>query len=154
MYRKILATLDGSELAEAVLPHVELLAKYACDQPPNLVLLMVCEPLVISADLPGVSMPLNWEEQVKQTITETREAAQRYLSTVQQKLNDAGIEVETEVLTGDPADEITKYANNNHFDLIVIGTHGRHGAKRWAFGSVANKVLHGIASPILMVRAS
>ncbi len=154
MYRKILVTLDGSQPAEAVLPHVEILANITCYQPPEVVLLMVCEPLAISADLPGASMPLNWAEQVKQTITETREAAQRYLSTVQQKLNDDGIEVATEVLTGDPADEITKYANNNQFDLTVIGTHGWSRTRRWAFGSVSNKVLHSISSPILVVRVS
>lgn len=152
MYRKILVTLDGSKLAEAALPHVEMLAKYACDPPPDVVLLMVCEPLAVSADLPGVSMPSNWAENVKHVRDEIIKAAQKYLSTVQNKLREAGIEVQTEVLTGDPASEIIKYATDKKFNLLVMATHGRSGVKRLALGSVTNKVLHSLSIPIFLAK--
>jgi nucleotide-binding universal stress UspA family protein len=152
LYRKILVTLDGSKLAEAALPHAEMLAKYACDPPPYVVLLMVCEPLAVSADLPGVSMPANWEKNVQHVKNETVKAAHRYLSTVQSKLRESGVEVRTEVLTGDPASEIIKYANDNKFNLLIMSTHGRSGVKRLALGSVTNKVLHGLSIPIFLVK--
>jgi nucleotide-binding universal stress UspA family protein len=51
------------------------------------------------------------------------------------------------------AETIVDYANKNNFDLIVMATHGRTGLGRWALGSVADKVLTGANSPILLVRS-
>jgi hypothetical protein len=58
----------------------------------------------------------------------------------------------SDVLMGKPADEIIDYAHKNPFNLIVMARHGRSGISRWEYGSVADKVLHGVSSPVFLVR--
>ena len=57
------------------------------------------------------------------------------------------------VVSGEPAEAIVDTATNEHADLIVMATHGYTGVRRWALGSVADKVLHASATPLLLVRA-
>jgi nucleotide-binding universal stress UspA family protein len=64
-----------------------------------------------------------------------------------------GVKVQTEVLLGNPAEEITLFAKHRGVDLIVMSSHGRSGPSRWAYGSVADKVSRASSVPILMVRA-
>jgi nucleotide-binding universal stress UspA family protein len=149
--RTILVPLDGSELAESVLPHVEALAKQRGVELVDVVLLRVCEPPSISSDYPA-DMPLSWDEHVKQMTDHVRQVSAQYLAGVEKRLTDAGLRVRSEVLMGKPADEIIDYADKNPFGLIVIATHGFSGISRWEYGSVANKVLHGVSSPVFLVR--
>jgi len=153
LYKKILVPLDGSKMAEEVIPHVITLATQCTVESAEVVLLMVFEVPHISAFHPGVSMPLNWEEQIKQITADAKKAARSYLTDVKKQFKNTGIKVRCEVLEGEPAEKIVEYNNNNNFDVIVMVTHGRSGAKRWAFGSVADKVLHGVTNPVLLVRA-
>ena len=53
--------------------------------------------------------------------------------------------------TGDPADEILRYAASHSIDVIVVGTHGRTGMSRLLLGSVAERVIRGAACPVLVV---
>ena len=67
--------------------------------------------------------------------------------------------VKTEVLLGNPAEQIIAFAKEKGADLIVMATHGRSGISRWAysigaFGGVADKVLRASSVPVLVVRAS
>jgi nucleotide-binding universal stress UspA family protein len=80
--------------------------------------------------------------------------AKVYLSHVADKLIDQGINARSEVILGRAADSILDYAEKNHFDLIVMSTHGRSGVSRWAFGSVAEKIAHHSVIPVLIVTAS
>jgi nucleotide-binding universal stress UspA family protein len=139
-------------LAESVLPHVEELAKRRGTDLVNIVLLRVCEKPFITADYPESSMPLSWEEHVKLILDHFKQTSTQYLFNVENRLKDAGLNVESKVLMGDPANEIIKYADGHPFNLIVIATHGRSGLSRWAYGSVADKVLHGVMRPIFLVR--
>lgn len=52
---------------------------------------------------------------------------------------------------GDPADEILKYADSHHVELVVCGTHGHRGVARLAMGSVAERVVHLASCPVLTV---
>ena len=149
--RTILVPLDGSELAESVLPHVEALAKQGGAELVDVVLLRVCEPPVISADYPP-TMPLSWEEHVGQETAKHKQTCGHYLAKVEKRLTDAGLTVRSEVLVGKPADAIADYASRNPFNLIVMSTHGRSGLSRWAYGSVAEKVLLGVCCPLFLVR--
>jgi nucleotide-binding universal stress UspA family protein len=54
---------------------------------------------------------------------------------------------------GRVAETIIDYANRHSVDLIIMATHGRSGLSRWAYGSVADKVLRGADVPVLLVRA-
>ena len=62
------------------------------------------------------------------------------------------VDVEASSLMGDAADEILRLAGSGHYDLIVMGTHGRTGIRRLMLGSVAEKVLRHAAVPVLTVR--
>ncbi len=61
-------------------------------------------------------------------------------------------EIERVVLTGIPYEEITKFAEENGIDLIVLGTHGRRGIDRVLFGSTAEQVVRNASCPVLSVR--
>jgi len=67
-------------------------------------------------------------------------------------LRDKGVKVRSQVLLGDPAEEIIDYAENEGVDLIVMCSHGASGIRRWVFGSVTEKVLRGTATPVLVIR--
>ena len=155
--RTILVPLDGSELAESVLPHVEAVAKQRGTEIVDVILLRVCEPPIISSDYPEAIMPLSWEEHVEQQMALCKRASEKYLASVEKRLKDSGLKVRSEALVGkpplgNPANEIIDYANRNPFNLIVMATHGRSGISRWAYGSVAARVLLGVSSPIFLVR--
>jgi nucleotide-binding universal stress UspA family protein len=56
------------------------------------------------------------------------------------------------VLAGDPAEEIINAVDNEKIDLVIMASHGYSGIKRWAFGSVAEKVAASSSVPVLTVR--
>jgi nucleotide-binding universal stress UspA family protein len=150
--RTMLVPLDGSKLAESVLPHVEALAKQRGAELINIVLLRVFEEPYVNADYPEASMNLTWKEHVRRIREHFKQEAERYLIGVQNRLTSASLKVRSEVLMGNPADEIISYAHKNHPNLVVLASHGYSGIGRWEYGSVADKVLHGVSSPIFMVR--
>jgi nucleotide-binding universal stress UspA family protein len=137
--RTILVPLDGSELAEAVLPHVKALAEQSGVEPVDVVLLRVAESPVMS-------------DHYFSNIPETRGEIEKYLARVEKRLQKAGLSVQSMVLTGEPAEQIVDYACASPFSLVVMSTHARSGLSRWVLGSIAMKVVSGISSPILLVR--
>jgi universal stress protein A len=81
-----------------------------------------------------------------------KQEAEQYLAKVKKRLAGAGLNVRSEVLMGKPADEIIKYAHRNHPNMIVMATHGSSGLSLWEYGNIADKILHGVSSPIFLVR--
>ena len=151
--KTILVPLDGSELAESVLPHVEALAKQRNGDTVDTILLRVCEYAVVPNDnVKGV--PSGWEKDVRREIARSKREAGKYLAEVEKRFEDADLRVQSEVLVGEPPNEIINHANGNPFSLIAMATHGRSGLKRLAYGSVADKVLRGASCPLLVVRPS
>ena len=151
--KTIVVPLDSSKLAESVLPHVEALVKEEGIEQVEIVLLRVCDAPVILADYPEAIMPLSWEEHVEHEISRHKRAGKRYLAEIEKRLNDAGFRARTEVLLGEPAEEIVKYVNENHCNLIAMATHRRSRFIRWLQGSVTDKVLRRAQSPVYLVRA-
>lgn len=146
MYKKILVPLDGSELAECVLPHVESIAK-GCGAK-SVVFMRVLDTYTPSAAYAYIS------ESLRQEIEEgNKKAAREYLDEVAGRVNLDGVEIQKQLITGRAAESIAEYATKNDVDLIAIATHGRSGVSRWAWGSVADRVLRSACVPILMVRA-
>jgi nucleotide-binding universal stress UspA family protein len=96
---------------------------------------------------------MTWEEYLNYETKRCKELCQTYLGKAEEKLKQDGFSVCSETPTGNVAETIVDYANKNNFDLIVMATHGRTGLGRWALGSVADKVLTGANSPILLVRS-
>ncbi len=144
MYRRILVPLDGSKLAEEVLPYVRLLA--AAD-PMRIVLLRVIEPA--PPDLIGLSPGVSLAEITAGIATE----AQEYLDTVATSLKEDGLDVASLVKEGDPASCIADEGNKESGTLVTMSTHGYSGITRWVMGSITDKVLHATTNPLLIVRA-
>jgi nucleotide-binding universal stress UspA family protein len=147
----MLVPLDGSKLAESVLPHVEVLAKQRGLDSVEVSLLRVAEPPAIPADYPA-DMPLSWEEHLEQETAKRKTEGEHYLAGVEKQLKDAGLNVRAEVLVGNPVEEIIGHCSKNRSSIVVMATHGRSGLSRWAYGSVAEKTLLGTSCPILIVR--
>ncbi len=144
--RSILVPLDGSALAEAAVPHAEQLARQKSAEPVDVVLISVCEPRLAPSFYP-FDAPLEGDED----LVRRRLESENYLSAIAGRLKAAGIGTRALVLEGKPADQIIDYANSNRFNVIVMTTHGHSGTGRWTYGSVAEKVLLGASSPILIV---
>ena len=147
MYKKILVPLDGSKLAECVLPHVDVIGK-GCGVL-EVVFLRVAEPFRLPN---GYNARLS-QETIDRIDADDKAAAQSYLDNLVKRTRYDGVSVKPEVITGTPAESIADYATKNSIELIVIATHGRSGVSRWALGSVADRILHSACIPVLMVRA-
>ena len=147
MYKKILVPLDGSELAECVLPHVESIAK-GCGVE-EVIFLRVAEPFHQFCDYDGCLS----QETINSIDVDNKAAAESYLSQLIKRTRYEGVSVKPEVITGTPGESIADYATKNSMDLIAIATHGRSGISRWAWGSVADQVLRSACVAVLMVRA-
>jgi len=150
MYQKILVPLDGSKLAECALPYVEELAKGCGTE--EVILVSVTER-VQGYRVFDDSTQMRGQRLIREAVGKKQEQAQRYLNRIAKAMKAKGLSVDTEVLLGDPAEEIVSYAKHPGCDIIVISSHGRSGISRWAFGSVADKIFRASTIPILMVRA-
>ena len=147
MYGKIMVPLDGSELAECVLPHVEAFIE-GCHVD-HFVFVRVVEP---AAAFYSGDYPINPEVMKEKEIAAQR-IAREYLDQVVNRLKHKSAELHFEVLVGNVAESLADFSAKNDFDLILIATHGRSGVKRWVRGSIADKVLRSSHIPVLMVRA-
>jgi nucleotide-binding universal stress UspA family protein len=150
MIKKILVPLDGSNLAECAVTYAEELATR----------LGICEVVLVgvTSRVKGFSLEeeLSLPEEVKLMPVATcsiEEKTSQYLGGVAKRLEEKGVKTETEVLCGNPAEEIIIYADNEKCDLIIMSSHGRSGPSRWAHGSVADRVFRGVRIPVMMIPA-
>jgi nucleotide-binding universal stress UspA family protein len=130
MYRKILVPLDGSKLAEQILPFARSLAQATQS---SVELLRVNDAERITAYAP----PLQGGE---------------YLDEVAKKYFSPATRVDQTVELGTPAIVIVDRAAGDPACLIAMATHGMSGIRRWLIGSVASKVLQTTANPVLLLR--
>ncbi|MGD9364265.1 MAG: universal stress protein [Desulfobacteraceae bacterium] len=153
MYKKIMVPLDGSELAECVLPHVEGFVT-GC-RVETIVFVRVVEPTKYTQT--GIDIHSQDYEEIRKTMEHLDEvsktAADKYLKEVVGRLKQGEIEYKTIVPVGKVAEHLVDYADANEIDLILIATHGRSGIGRWVRGSIADRVLRAARAPVLMVRA-
>ncbi len=142
--RCMLVPLDGSSRAEAVLPYVKQLARYSSDLR---VTLLCVVPDGVPATIGGLGMGIDhgsgW-----------RDRASMYLASVCADLASSGIKAEAKVRLGRPGLQITEAAEQDSVDLIAMGSHGDSAADSWAFGTVADQVLHNSPVPVLLVPTS
>ncbi len=143
--RRILVPLDGSVMAEQVLPPVTSVAKAVGAE----VFLFQ-----VAVDQPAVMFGSEWFFlPAEGEFEEEERKAQAYLERVADSLREEEIKVFTDIQIGPVAESIVDFAEDNKVDLIGMCTHGRTGLARWAMGSVADRVLRAGGVPILLVRA-
>jgi nucleotide-binding universal stress UspA family protein len=144
----VIVPLDGSELAENVLPAVVELAKALELE----VLLLRAYQIPINS-YAGMEdyYPVNYED----ISVALRDEAQSYLENKVRELKRKGIEKVSFVMPeGSGADEIVALGRGTPDNLIAICTHGRSGVKRWVLGSVTEKVVRLSGDPVLIVRGA
>ena len=149
MYSRIMVPLDGSKLAECVLPHVEALAK-GC-QVKEVEFIRVFEPFTMPS---GADFVMSEKDMLK-IDTENRTSAEQYIQGIVKNVQNAGIKATGKVIkkADGVAEDLAGHASKSGADLIVIATHGRSGPSRWVWGSVADRILRSSCVPVLMVRA-
>jgi nucleotide-binding universal stress UspA family protein len=141
--KQILIPLDGSPIAEMILPFIVAIA-------PRLDMEVVILRVVPSAQPTAVesSRPLICDDEAR------RIDADAYLARLAVELRDKGIRVQTRVCRGSPAAEIVTAAREVGADLIAMSTHGRGGFRYMMCGSVAEAVLRDSNVPVFLFRAT
>ena len=146
MYQTILVPLDGSRRAEAVLPHVQEMARrYGA----KIVLLKVDEPQAL----------LGWDEVIdmdkyKEDRARQKEKTAAYLASIQEKLRNKEIGTRTLIKYNSLViKEILITAESVGADIVAMASHGKTGLARTFYGSVAAGLLSNIDRPLLLIRS-
>jgi len=142
VYKRALVPLDGSPVAEAIIP---FLVKIAGPLDMSIVLLRVLEPI-----------PPVLGDSLRQTLLDDDETraldAKEYLASIAATLHARGVDASWLVRSGRPAEAIVDAVDEAGADLIAMSTHGRSGLGRLLFGSVAEQVLRHADVPVFMMR--
>jgi nucleotide-binding universal stress UspA family protein len=146
IFRHILIPLDGSALAEQILESAVALGTLM--EADYTFLYVVQRPLL--AGRPPIT---DLDERAHETMARAQHEAQRYLDSVAHQLQAQGLQVHTRVITAHhPASAILEEVRQHPTDLIALATHGRSGVARLLLSSVADKVLRGAETPVLLYR--
>ncbi len=143
---QVLVPLDGSQLAESVIDEV---ARFF---PPAMSAIHLVR-VVVPIDIVPISLPVPLPPVSPELMDCQLAAARQYLDTVVLKLRQQhGWRVQGEVVVDrSPSAAVLEYAEKHHCDAIALATRGRGGVRRVLFGSVADKVIRGSATPVLVV---
>jgi len=144
MYSRILVPLDGSKVAEQVLPYARHLAgKF-----------QIPVDLMGAVDLAGIASHIKTEKALNLDafISDSVRHSEAYLQGISKRF--PGLTAGWTVSKGKPEEVVIEKAASDSAALIAMATHGRSGIDRWLLGSVAEKVLRGTSNPLLLVKAS
>lgn len=141
MYRKILVPLDGSQAAEAIIPHIANLAKH---NEATVCFAQVIEPATRS----GI---VNLEQEQEVTFKPQKvDNAKAYLNSWKEKFDQDGLSAEISLLRGVATDAILYAIEQMDIDLLAITSKGRSGFKKAIYGSVSAALLNRAPCPILV----
>jgi nucleotide-binding universal stress UspA family protein len=147
MFSQIVVGTDGSETAgKAVLQATELARQVGA----SVSLVSAYEPVSgnrLREERREVPKDMEW-------MVNPREDVEATLKEAAEKLEGAGVKVDTFAREGDPADAILDVAEETKADLIVVGNKGMTGTKRFLLGSVPNKVSHHAPCSVLIIRTT
>jgi len=139
--RRILVGVDGSEpAAKASLMAAEIAIRFGA----QLTLAYVVPRLVLPPDAYGLS--------TAEVEAEHREHAQKLLAHAASQLGESGVQADTLVLSGAPAESLAEAAHASDVDLVVAGSRGRGAVARMLLGSVTDRLVHISPKPVLVVR--
>jgi nucleotide-binding universal stress UspA family protein len=148
-FTRVMVPLDGSPLAAQALPLAADLAERACAA------LLLMQAVEASIEAYPAIAPLGRPDLMpSEMLGMLRARAGQQLEDQAAMLRDRGLPVVSRVSSGHAAEAIIDEAERESVDLIVIATHGYSGIKRWALGSVTDKVLHAAGTPLLLVHAN
>ena len=142
MFKRVVIPLDGSELAEAILPFI----------------IQIAGPLDLEVTLLRVLQPVPPEmvegvgRIVIDDIGQRQDEAAAYLAGLAASIATSGVRARTELRVGVPVREIVLCVQERDADLVAMTTHGRSGLGRFLFGSVAEAVLRQADVPVFFLR--
>ena len=145
MFTRILVPLDGSDRAEQAVPVAARIARAAAG---TVILVQVTElpsDFFTEGKYPSQMYP-------DDLIEEGKALAANYLDNVSKQSELVGLKTETRVEHGDAAQSILAAIEPLGVDLILMCSHGYTGFKRWALGSVAQKIIPHSSVPVLVLR--
>ena len=141
MFSHILVPLDGSRLAERVLPHVRAFARL---NDARVTLAHVLEPPTLAGKREPTD-PVRWQLAAYE--------AERYLADVRDRLGDDVSAAECRMFEGRTTPNLVAYARSEAVDLIALASHGESGLMGWNLGATVHSVALHARTSILMVRA-
>lgn len=163
--RTVLVPIDGSAFSQQIIPSIMRLFPSDSHQ---LVLLQVAEepgdvvrpsPAIWSStwihshyDVLHEYGQNPYPATIDQVEASLRASIEDELAQIAHRLQAEGYVVGTEVRFGQPADEIIAYARKHKPDIVAMATHGRSGIMQMVMGSVAEKVMHNVPMPVLLLR--
>jgi nucleotide-binding universal stress UspA family protein len=156
VYKTILLTTDGSEIAQAAVPHAAQLAGLTAGA--TIVAVSVIDTV---GQILAQASPSGWGyygggiavEVAEEAVAAQRAEAESTLAGLKSQLEAGGAaSVRTCIVEGHPGTAIVDAAASEHADIIVMATHGRGGLGRALLGSVADHVVRHAACPVLLVR--
>ncbi len=148
--KNILVPLDGSDLAREALT----LAKTIARPLRATVTLARIVPIPTVMYMASPYTPMMTQPYFDEAIAAQREAAVADLDAIVGDLRTAGITATAVVQSGSPANQLLDLLADGHYDLVVMSSHGQTGIKRWALGSVAERLVEASHTPVLIVRAA
>lgn len=171
MFKKTLVLLDGSKLAEEIIPYIT----DACSGPDSVVELLQVSTSHITIAPPQSIHTMSYSRQTKpgttsasdmsehfipegdagtefKEIEREQSKAKGYLDDVAARLRAQGIKVQTLTLEGDVDQTIIAHTRNSHFSVVALTTHGASGMDRGLLGSVAQYVMKESPVPVLLVK--
>ena len=141
MFDSILVPLDGSLLAEGVLPHAIALARAFNAK---ITLLRVLDKNQ-ACESPQMFDLLNWQ------IYKTE--AKLYLEKIGSRLQKSGLQAQEMVLEGLVAETITDYSQSHGMKLVILSSHGHTGLSQWGISSITQKIIFSAPTSVLIIRA-
>lgn len=173
MYNKIVVPMDGSKLAEVVLPQLEKYAGYV----PEIMLVSVTERIQgrvseggaferntnasftpsrinVSASqvTPLIANNRYDVKDVPMTMGKMAKTAFDYLEKIANRLEEKGFKVSVDVLAGNPAEEIVRFTEEQKAEVIMIASRGKSGFSRWDLGNIAEKVIRATHAVVILVK--
>jgi len=139
MYEKILVPLDGSMASEEVLPYAQEMAGRLGSE-----VTLIC----VTESAKGMYDHM-WQGYLNKTLAAVKQGARQYIPQDEER----DIRIKSNLLSGDPADEIVGFADTENVGLILMSARGQSGGDtRWNIGSVAIKVLRATTKPVGLIR--
>ena len=161
-YNKILVPYDTSKPSEIALEHAITIAKMSAiyaNSTINVIVVYVVHEIPVPATF-GISLfkskqtgdMITLEQYLKDTTLEIKKDAENILEdNIEEYKNIDNVSLQTQVIIGNPSEEIIKFANDEKIELIVMGTTGLGGLSKIVSGSVARNVSEKAKCPVMLV---
>jgi Universal stress protein UspA and related nucleotide-binding proteins len=142
IFKRIMIATDGSENAEKAVSYGISFAK-TIDAEVYALYVISTQQAVTTRTVKG------WSKDFEEYLENKGKTA---IADVEKLGQEAGVKIKPVLLKGIPAEKILEFAEENNIDLIVVGTHGLTGIKRFLIGSVAENVVRHSKIPVMVVR--